>query len=157
MDEAPLPRRKTMPALVVYPHQFKSPLVYLLLAATVASVAVGEWTDAEFIFLVLQVIAVTGGIQDWKAEHSAAVPTSSSATTISPPSSPASASARSAAGGGMVQDAQAVQAGSSFNGSASGNRPASGLALLVSLRSTSARLRSLRLASSLRRRRCAAR
>jgi magnesium-transporting ATPase (P-type) len=67
-----LPRRATTPAAVVYLRQFKSPLVYLLLAATVVSLAVGEWTDAVFIFAVLQVNAVIGGLQEWKAEHGAA-------------------------------------------------------------------------------------
>ena len=67
-----LPRRATTPAAVVYLRQFKSPLVYLLLAATVVSLAVGEWTDAVFIFVVLQVNAVIGGLQEWKAEHGAA-------------------------------------------------------------------------------------
>ena len=67
-----LPRRETTPAVVVYLRQFKSPLVYLLLAATVVSLGVGEWSDAAFIFVVLQVNAVIGGFQEWKAERSAA-------------------------------------------------------------------------------------
>ena len=67
-----LPHRPTTPAYRVYLHQFKSPLVYLLLAATVVSLFVGQWTDALFIFAVLQINAVIGGMQEWKAEHSAA-------------------------------------------------------------------------------------
>ena len=67
-----LPQREATPLWIVYLRQFKSPLVYLLLAATVVSLAVGEWTDALFIFLVLQSNAVIGGFQEWKAEHSAA-------------------------------------------------------------------------------------
>ncbi len=67
-----LPRRETTPAWLVYLRQFKSPLVYLLFAATVVSLGVGEWSDAAFIFVVLQVNAVIGGFQEWKAEHSAA-------------------------------------------------------------------------------------
>ena len=67
-----LPRRDTTPPFVVYLRQFKSPLVYLLLAATVVSIFVGEWSDAIFIFIVLQFNAVIGGLQEWKAEQSAA-------------------------------------------------------------------------------------
>ncbi|WP_193367737.1 cation-translocating P-type ATPase [Pelagibius marinus] len=67
-----LPRRETTPVLVVYLRQFKSPLVYLLLAATVVSLVVGEWSDAAFIFVVLQLNALIGGVQEWKAEQSAA-------------------------------------------------------------------------------------
>ncbi len=67
-----LPRRETTPPLVVYLRQFKSPLVYLLLAATVVSLIVGEWSDAAFIFVVLQLNALIGGVQEWKAEQSAA-------------------------------------------------------------------------------------
>ncbi len=67
-----LPRRETTSAYIVYLRQFKSPLVYLLLAATVVSLFVGEWSDAAFIFVVLQVNAIIGGLQEWKAERSAA-------------------------------------------------------------------------------------
>lgn len=67
-----LPRRETTPAWVLYLRQFKSPLVYLLLAATVVSLFIGDWTDAAFIFVVLQVNAAIGVIQEWRAERSAA-------------------------------------------------------------------------------------
>jgi magnesium-transporting ATPase (P-type) len=67
-----LPRRAATTVLVLYLHQFKSPLVYLLLAATVVSLVIGDWTDAVFIFAVLQINAVIGVLQEWKAEHSAA-------------------------------------------------------------------------------------
>ena len=66
-----LPRAKRRGPVVVYLHQFKDPLVYLLLAATVVSLAVGELIDALFIFVVLQLNAVIGTVQEWKAETSA--------------------------------------------------------------------------------------
>ena len=44
-----LPRAQAPGALALYVRQFKSPLVYLLLAASVVSVFVGEWSDALFI------------------------------------------------------------------------------------------------------------
>lgn len=67
-----LPRPAHAGPFVLYLRQFKSPLVYLLLAATVVSVFVGEWSDAVFIFAVLQLNAVIGALQEWRAENSAA-------------------------------------------------------------------------------------
>ncbi|NIQ98322.1 MAG: HAD family hydrolase, partial [Desulfuromonadales bacterium] len=66
----PRPRRDSL--AVVYLRQFRSPLIYLLLAAAVVSLATGELTDAVFIFVVLQVNAVIGAAQEWKAAGSAA-------------------------------------------------------------------------------------
>jgi len=66
-----LPRAKRPGPLLVYLRQFKNPLVYLLLAATVVSLFVGEFTDAGFIFVVLQLNAVIGGYQEWRAESAA--------------------------------------------------------------------------------------
>ncbi|MCP5365225.1 MAG: HAD-IC family P-type ATPase [Hyphomicrobiales bacterium] len=66
-----LPRPKRRSAFVVYLNQFKSPLIFLLLAAAVVSIAIGEMTDAVFIFAVLQINAIIGAIQEWKAESSA--------------------------------------------------------------------------------------
>ncbi len=66
-----LPRAKRISPLIVYLRQFKSPLIYLLLAAAVVSMIIGEMADAGFIFAVLQINAVIGTIQEWKAESSA--------------------------------------------------------------------------------------
>ncbi len=68
-NELPKPKRPGLVALFV--RQFKSPIIYLLLAAAVVSVAIGEGTDATFIFAVLMINAVIGTIQEWKAETSA--------------------------------------------------------------------------------------
>jgi magnesium-transporting ATPase (P-type) len=69
--ENALPRRPRPGALVVYLRQFKSPLIYLLLAAAAVSLAIGEFTDAAFIFVVLQVNALIGAIQESRAAASA--------------------------------------------------------------------------------------
>ena len=66
-----LPERRRTPMLVVYLRQFKSPLIYLLLAAAAVSVGIGQLTDASFIFAVLQINAVIGAVQEWRAESSA--------------------------------------------------------------------------------------
>jgi magnesium-transporting ATPase (P-type) len=66
-----LPRPKRKSVVLVYLHQFQSPLIYLLLAAAAVSVVIGEITDAAFIFGVLQINALVGTIQEWRAETSA--------------------------------------------------------------------------------------
>jgi magnesium-transporting ATPase (P-type) len=66
-----LPRPQQAGPLVVYLRQFRSPLIYLLLAAALVSLGIGELTDAAFIFVVLQVNAAIGAVQEWKAASSA--------------------------------------------------------------------------------------
>lgn len=66
-----LPRAQGHSVAWYYVSQFKDPLVYLLLAATVVSLAVGEFLDAGFIFVVLQLNAAIGTVQEWKAAQSA--------------------------------------------------------------------------------------
>lgn len=67
-----LPRQRLAGPVVIYLRQFRSPLIYLLLAAALVSLVIGEWTDAGFIFVVLQVNAVIGAMQERKAASSAA-------------------------------------------------------------------------------------
>ncbi|HKB55001.1 MAG TPA: cation-transporting P-type ATPase, partial [Ramlibacter sp.] len=66
-----LPRAKppTWPGMFL--RQFKSPLIYVLLAAALVSAALREWTDASFIFAVLLINAVIGAFQEYAAERSA--------------------------------------------------------------------------------------
>jgi Ca2+-transporting ATPase len=65
-----LPRPKPQSTLVIYIRQFKNPLIYLLLAATAVSLSIGAFSDALFIFAVLQINATIGTIQERKAELS---------------------------------------------------------------------------------------
>ncbi|MDG6257196.1 MAG: HAD-IC family P-type ATPase [Methanomicrobiaceae archaeon] len=66
-----LPAKKPpgLPEIVL--HQFKSPLIYILLIAGVISVLIGDVKDAAFILLVVVINAVIGTAQEWKAEQSA--------------------------------------------------------------------------------------
>ena len=48
--------------------QFHQPLIYILLAATGITVALGEWVDASVIFGVVFINAVIGYLQEAKAE-----------------------------------------------------------------------------------------
>ncbi|MCQ1538204.1 hypothetical protein FTO68_04255 [Methanocalculus taiwanensis] len=67
-----LPERKKTPAFIIVLRQFASPLIYILLAAGILSIAFEDWTDAIFIFLVIFLNSGIGSIQEWKAEKSAA-------------------------------------------------------------------------------------
>ena len=65
-----LPQPKRPGLARVYLRQFKSPLIFLLLAAAAVSIAIGEAGDALFIFGVLQINATIGTVQEWKAQKS---------------------------------------------------------------------------------------
>ncbi|HBC06340.1 MAG TPA: ATPase, partial [Rhodospirillaceae bacterium] len=66
-----LPRPCPPGLLRLYLRQFINPLIYLLAAAAVVSVAIGEASDALFIFAVLQVNALIGTYQEYRAQKSA--------------------------------------------------------------------------------------
>jgi Ca2+-transporting ATPase len=53
-------------------RQLLSPLIYVLIAAGVVALAIGDATDAAFIFGVVLLNAVMGAYQEWRAEKSAA-------------------------------------------------------------------------------------
>ena len=63
-----IPARPIAGLGAIFLRQFKSPLIYLLLAAGAVSLAVGETIDAGFIFVVLLVNAVVGAAQERGAE-----------------------------------------------------------------------------------------
>ena len=56
--------------LAILLHQFASPLVYVLLAALLVSLAIGELLDAGFIGIVLALNAAIGFVQERRAEVS---------------------------------------------------------------------------------------
>ena len=53
-----LPEEKSKNLFIIFIQQFVSPLIYVLLAATVLSLAIKEWLDATFIFAVLIINAI---------------------------------------------------------------------------------------------------
>jgi magnesium-transporting ATPase (P-type) len=69
--ENTLPARKPPGLAEIVLHQFKSPLIYILLIAGIIAVLLDDLRDAGFIFLVVIINAVIGTIQEWKAEQSA--------------------------------------------------------------------------------------
>jgi magnesium-transporting ATPase (P-type) len=60
------------PVWVLIMRQFKSPLIYVLLAAAVVASMLGEFKDATVIFGVLIINALIGFIQEGRAERSMA-------------------------------------------------------------------------------------
>lgn len=55
--------------LAIFLHQFTSPLIYVLLAAMVVTLVIGEFADAIVIALVLTLNAVIGFTQEYRAEN----------------------------------------------------------------------------------------
>jgi Ca2+-transporting ATPase len=69
--ENALPRKKPLSVGTIFFHQFRNPLIYILLAASVISLVIGDARDAIFIFAVVLLNAAIGMIQEWRAEQSA--------------------------------------------------------------------------------------
>ncbi|NOR82213.1 MAG: HAD-IC family P-type ATPase, partial [Ardenticatenales bacterium] len=66
-----LPRAHPPGIALVFLHQFISPLIYVLVAAALFSLAIHEWSDAGFIGAVLLVNAIIGTIQEYSAQRAA--------------------------------------------------------------------------------------
>ncbi|WFN37300.1 HAD-IC family P-type ATPase [Methanomicrobium antiquum] len=66
-----LPVKKPPGIIVVFLHQFKSPLIYILLAAAFVSFLLNDYKDGFFILAVVFLNAFIGMFQEWKAEKSA--------------------------------------------------------------------------------------
>ena len=65
-----LPEKGPTPAWIIVLRQFISPLIYILIAAAVVSVLMGDLKDAAFIAAVLVLNAGIGAYQELKAEQS---------------------------------------------------------------------------------------
>ena len=66
-----LPRKPPPGLIEVFMNQFKSPLIYVLVAAAVVSVLIGEFSDSIFIAAVLLLNAAIGTMQEFSAQRSA--------------------------------------------------------------------------------------
>jgi magnesium-transporting ATPase (P-type) len=66
-----LPKAKAPSLVFIFLRQFQNPLIYILLAAAAVSLAIGEWHDALFIFIVLLLNATVGTVLERKAQVSA--------------------------------------------------------------------------------------
>jgi Ca2+-transporting ATPase len=56
-------------ALVLFAHQFASPVIWLLLAASLLSAALGEILDATAIAIIVIINGVIGFVQEHRAER----------------------------------------------------------------------------------------
>ncbi|MFO7772624.1 MAG: HAD-IC family P-type ATPase [Dehalococcoidia bacterium] len=63
-----LERKKKAPAILLFLRQFRSPLVYILVAAAIVEFFVGKYVDAAVILAVLLLMAAIGFIQEGRAE-----------------------------------------------------------------------------------------
>jgi len=63
-------RKKQLPWLKLLFDQFRSPLVYILFFAGLATFFLQEWTDSVVIFMAVGVNTILGFIQEFKAEKS---------------------------------------------------------------------------------------
>ena len=66
-----LPRKEPASLFEVFLNQFKSPLIYVLVAAALVSLVIREFSDAIFISAVLLLNAVIGTVQEFSAQRSA--------------------------------------------------------------------------------------
>src|SRR4030065_1352718 len=63
-----LPVEKSTPAWVILLNQFKSPLIYIILAAAAVSLTLGEYGDFAIIMAVVVIDVILGFIQEYKAQ-----------------------------------------------------------------------------------------
>jgi Ca2+-transporting ATPase len=66
-----LPVKEPPGILAIFLHQFKSPLIYILLVAAIVSFVMQDLKDGIFIIIVVLLNATIGLGQEWKAEQSA--------------------------------------------------------------------------------------
>ncbi|MHB9034359.1 MAG: P-type ATPase, partial [Anaerolineae bacterium] len=64
-----LPPEKKIPWYIILINQFKSPLVYIILAAALVSLLVKEYGDFGIIMVVVVVDAILGFIQEFQAQN----------------------------------------------------------------------------------------
>ncbi|MBN1601744.1 MAG: HAD-IC family P-type ATPase [Chitinispirillaceae bacterium] len=68
-NSLPTRKKSTLPGIIL--RQLKSPLIYILIAASVMSLGMRDFTDAFFILIVVVINTIIGTIQEYKAEKSA--------------------------------------------------------------------------------------
>ena len=66
-----IPESPPKKLISVYLDQFKNAFIYLLLIAAAISVFLGEFSDAIFIGVALQINALIGTVQEWQAQEKA--------------------------------------------------------------------------------------
>ena len=67
--ENQLPEEKRISPWTILVNQFKSPLVYIILAAALVSLVAGEYGDFAIIMAVVVIDAILGSVQEYQAER----------------------------------------------------------------------------------------
>lgn len=70
--ENKLPEAEPPSPVMIFLHQFRDPLIYVLLIAGVAALVMQRYPSAVFIFIVLLINATIGTIQEYSATRAAA-------------------------------------------------------------------------------------
>ncbi|MCX7743140.1 MAG: HAD-IC family P-type ATPase [Flavobacteriales bacterium] len=65
----PISKKVTLGSIIL--HQLINPLIFILIAASIASILIGEAEDSFFIFLVIIINSTLGAYQEYRAEKSA--------------------------------------------------------------------------------------
>lgn len=68
-NEIPKGKKKTI--VGIFMQQFKSPIILILIVATIFSVIINSLADAIFILIVIAINAIIGTTQEWNSEKSA--------------------------------------------------------------------------------------
>jgi len=69
LNKPPVAKKTTLFQIIL--HQLINPLIFILIAAAIASIAIGEVEDAFFILLVIAINSALGSYQEYNAEKSA--------------------------------------------------------------------------------------
>jgi len=69
LNMVPQPKSKSL--FEIFFRQFLNPLIYVLIAAAIISLATGDLKDAIFIIAIILFNSVLGTYQEWRAENSA--------------------------------------------------------------------------------------
>jgi Ca2+-transporting ATPase len=67
-----LPSKKSIPAVIIFLHQFASPLLILLIVAALISAYLNDYKDVTVIAITVAITAIFGFVQEIKAERSLA-------------------------------------------------------------------------------------
>lgn len=66
-----LPKKSSKKLIDIYISQYKNPIIYILLVATLIAFLIQEYSDGLFIFAVLIINSIIGTLQEYKAEAKA--------------------------------------------------------------------------------------
>lgn len=66
-----IPKGKKKSIIEIFFEQFKSPIILILIIATIFSIIIKSYADAIFILIVIGINAIIGTTQEWNSKRSA--------------------------------------------------------------------------------------